>query len=202
MNNTIVVKSNPLSNGTPLVDDLSAMSGMDQGTVAAKLDAEIREEENRRMMNPSRYPDVENPSEVVKAAAENTRAEINHPEMNLSEEPTPTTTEQAPGAGDFSAQDMNDFDKAAEWANSMYPSNDDITGAELAENNEPNAGSVNGDSDITNQSLDFVNSIEPTPEPQGPEVDVVPDDETSVANDAAGAEPVEEDPSMVAGDSI
>jgi hypothetical protein len=58
---------------------------------------------------------------------------------------------------------------------------------------------------MTNQSLDMINSIQPTPEQPGPEVDVVPDGE--VAGDDTGAvagegEQVEEDPSLVAGDAI
>lgn len=202
-NEPFVIHANPLSSGTPIAGDLAAITGMDQGTVAAKLDAEIREEENRRMMDPNAYANVDSPYEVVKSAAEKVKAELMHPEMEISDEPNATTTEQAPGANEFSAQDMNDWDTAAEWANSMNPSNDDMTGASLAPNDTVDAGSVNGDEDMTNQSLDFVNSFEPTPEPQGPEVDVVPDD------NAAGGEPVvgdegqvQEDPSMVAGDSI
>ena len=36
----IVIKANPLSSGTPVVSDLAALTGVDQGTVAAKLRGE------------------------------------------------------------------------------------------------------------------------------------------------------------------
>ena len=69
----------------------------------------------------------------------------------------------------------------------------------MKENGTVNAGSVNGDTDMTNQSLDFVNSIEPTPEPQGPDVDLVPDEEVTVDD---VLEENEKDPTLVAGDEI
>jgi hypothetical protein len=68
--------------------------------------------------------------------------------------------------------------------------------------NEPlDAGSVNGDSDMTNQSLDFMNSIEPTPEQAGPEVDVVPDTEGDMGAEGENND-FEEDPSANLGDEI
>lgn len=82
--NDVVVNANPLSSGTPVAAALSAITGMDQGTVAAKLDAEIRDEENRRMMNPSAFPELDSPYEVTKTSMKNVRAELLNPEMDLS----------------------------------------------------------------------------------------------------------------------
>lgn len=198
----VVIKANPLSSGTPVAADLSAITGMDQGTVAAKLDSEIREEENRRMMSPGSYSTVDSPYEVTKTAAENVRAELMHPEMELSEEPNATTSEQAPGAAEFSAQDMNDWDTIADVANSMNPDpSDDISGLDIAMNTQTTPGSVNGDEDMTNQSLDFINSIEPTPEVPGPEVDVVPNTEGTVDETAQNAE-YDQDPANAVGGEI
>lgn len=188
----IVIKPNPLSSGTPVAADLAAMTGVDQGTVAAKLDAEIRAEQDRRLMDPAAYSNVNDPYDVVKTAAETVKVELLNPELDISAE-NGTSDEQAEGADAFSVDDMNDWDTAAEWANSLYPNDDDITGASIASNEPVDAGAVNGDADMTNRSLDFMNSIEPTPVQPGPEVDVVPDDVD---------EGEKEDPSEVAGDAI
>lgn len=188
----IVIKPNPLSSGTPVAADLAAMTGVDQGTVAAKLDAEIRAEQDRRLMYPAAYSNVNDPYDVVKTAAETVKVELLNPELDISAE-NGTSDEQAEGADAFSVDDMNDWDTAAEWANSLYPNDDDITGASIASNEPVDAGAVNGDADMTNRSLDFMNSIEPTPVQPGPEVDVVPDDVD---------EGEKEDPSEVAGDAI
>lgn len=195
-NNAIDIPANPLSSGAPVAGDLAATTGESQGTVAAMLNAQIREEQTNRMMNPSAYGNVSEPYDVVKAAAEKVKVELMHPERDFDDKPT--TTEQAPGAQEYSVDEMNDMDTAAEWANSMYPNDDNITGETIAEDGTVDAGSVNGDADMTNQSLDFVNSIEPTPEPQGPEVDLVPDEESA----ADVVEENEEDPTLVAGDEI
>ena len=197
-NNAIDIPANPLSSGAPVAGDLAATTGESQGTVAAMLNAQIREEQTNRMMNPSAYGNVSEPYDVVKSAAEKVKVELMHPEREFSDD-KPTTTEQAPGAQEYSVEEMNDLDTAADWANSMYPDDDDITGETIAENGTVDAGSVNGDADMTNQSLDFVNSIEPTPEPQGPDVDLVPDEEGA---DTGEVNEEEEDPTMVAGDEI
>lgn len=201
---TLDFSVNPLRSGTPIAGTLAAQTGESQGTVAAKLDAQIREEQQKRMMNPSAYVNINTPYDVVKDAAKKVKVDLMHPEMDIPED-KPTTTEQAPGANQFSVDEMNDWDTAAEWANSMNPETDDISGMGIAMNEPVDAGSVNGDSDMTNQSLDMINSIQPTPEQPGPEVDVVPDGE--VAGDDTGevageGEQVEEDPSLVAGDAI
>lgn len=204
----IVIKANPLSSGTPVASDLAAISGVDQGTVAAKLDSEIRQEQDQRMMDPAAYANVNDPYDVVKTAAEKVKVDLMNPELQVSDDKEGGTTEQAPGANEFSAADLNDWDTAAEWANSLYPNDEDISGSDIAMNEPINAGSVNGDSDMTNQSLDFMNSIEPTPEQPGPEVDVVPGAEGAV--DEAPAEPAaepaaeteEEDPNLAAGGEI
>lgn len=197
-NNVIDIPANPLSSGAPVAGDLSATTGESQGTVAAMLNAKIREEQTNRMMNPSAYANVSEPYYVVKSAAEKVKVELMHPEREFSDD-KPTTTEQAPGAQEYSVDEMNDLDTAAEWANSMYPDDDNITAETIAENGTVNAGSVNGDADMTNQSLAFVNSIEPTPEPQGPDVDLVPDEEVTVDD---VLEENEKDPTLVAGDEI
>ena len=49
---SIIIKPNPLSSGTPVAADLAAITGEDQGTVAAKLDAQIRQEQDDMMMDP------------------------------------------------------------------------------------------------------------------------------------------------------
>lgn len=196
-NNAIDIPANPLSSGAPVAGDLAATTGESQGTVAAMLNAQIREEQTNRMMNPSAYGNVSEPYDVVKSAAEKVKVELMHPEREFSDD-KPTTNEQAPGAQEYSIDEMNDLDTAADWANSMYPDDDDITGETIAENGTVDAGSVNGDADMTNQSLDFVNSIEPTPEPQGPEVDLVSDEEGGDTGEVIE----EEDPTMVAGDDI
>lgn len=197
-NNAIDIPANPLSSGAPVAGDLSATTGESQGTVAAMLNAKIREEQTNRMMNPSAYVNVSEPYDVVKSAAEKVKVELMHPEREFSDD-KPTTTEQAPGAQEYSVDEMNDLDTAAEWANSMYPDDDNITAETIAENGTVNAGSVNGNADMTNQSLAFVNSIEPTPEPQGPDVDLVPDEEVTVDD---VLEENEKDPTLVAGDEI
>lgn len=189
----IVIKANPLSSGTPVVSDLAALSGVDQGTVAAKLDAEIRSEQDKRMMSPGSYDNMSEPYDVVNYAAEKVKAEVMHPEVDA-----------------LSAIDVNNWDEVANWANSMNPENNDLTGATIAMNEQGGAGasaggagSVNGDSDITNQSLDFINSIEPTPEQPGPEVDVVPNtDDTEPVDETGEVTEGEEDPSESAGDGI
>lgn len=190
----IVIKANPLSSGTPVVSDLAALTGVDQGTVAAKLDAEIRSEQDKRMMSPGSYDNMSEPHDVVNYAAENVKAELMHPEVDA-----------------LSAIDVNNWDEVADWANSMNPENNDLTGATIAMNEQGGAGagagggagSVNGDSDITNQSLDFINSIEPTPEQPGPEVDVVPNtDDTEPVDETGEVTEGEEDPSESAGDGI
>ena len=192
----IVIKANPLSSGTPVVSDLAALSGVDQGTVAAKLDAEIRSEQDKRMMSPGSYDNMSEPYDVVNYAAEKVKAEVTHPEVDA-----------------LSAIDVNNWDEVADWANSMNPENNDLTGATIAMNEQggagagagagADAGSVNGDSDITNQSLDFINSIEPTPEQPGPEVDVVPNtDDTEPVDETGEVTEGEEDPSESAGDGI
>lgn len=199
----IVIKANPLSSGTPVVSDLAGLSGVDQGTVAAKLDAEIRSEQDKRMMSPGSYDNMNEPYDVVKYAAEKVKADLMHPEVEFSDDVNPSTTEQAPGANEFSAMDMNNWDEVADWANSMNPENNDLTGATIGMNEQADAGSVNGDSDMTNQSLDFINSIEPTPEQPGPEVDVVPNaDETEPVDETGEVTEGEEDPSESAGDGI
>jgi len=200
---TVVVNANPLSSGTPVAATLSTITGMDQGTVAAKLDAEIRDEENRRMMNPSAFPELDSPYEVTKTSMKNVRAELLNPEMDLSNEPSATTTEQAPGASEFSAQTMDDLDAIADVANSINPDPyDDISGADIAMNQEADPSSVNGDSDLTNQSLDFINSIEPTPDQPAPEVDLVQGEETTGDNQKTDDNQIEDDPNMALGGEI
>lgn len=202
----LIIKANPLSSGTPVASDLAAISGMDQGTVAAKLDSEIRQEQDRRMMDPAAYSNVNDPYDVVKTAAETVKVELMNPELDVSADNKPTTTEQAPGANEFSASELNDMDSVAELANSIYPDDEDITGASIAMNEPVSPGSVNGDSDMTNQSLDFINSIEPTPEVPGPEVDVVPDSEGTGAvegtGEVGGDGQEENDPALAAGGEI
>lgn len=209
-NENIVIKPNPLSSGTPVAADLAAITGVDQGTVAAKLDAEIRQEQDRRMMDPAAYSNVNDPFDVALTAAENTKAELLNPEFNVDKDKA-TTSEQAAGANEFSADDLNDWGTATEWANSLYPDDDDISVSSIANDEQITPGSVNGDSDMTNQSLDFMNSIEPTPDVPGPEVDVVPNDEgaagaggegDAAGGDAGGVVDENEDPSEVAGDAI
>ena len=68
-NNAIDIPANPLSSGAPVAGDLAATTGESQGTVAAMLNAQIREEQTNRMMNPSAYGNVSEPYDVVKAAA-------------------------------------------------------------------------------------------------------------------------------------
>jgi len=200
---TVVVNANPLSSGTPVAATLSTITGMDQGTVAAKLDAEIRDEENRRMMNPSAFPELDSPYEVAKTSMKNVRAELLNPEMDLSKEPSATTTEQAPGASEFSAQTMDDLDAIADVANSINPDPyDDISGADIAMNQQSDPSSVNGDSDLTNQSLDFINSIEPTPDQPAPEVDLVQGEETTGDNQETEDNQIEDDPNMALGGEI
>ena len=136
------------------------------------------------------------PYDVVNYAAEKVKAEVTHPDVDA-----------------LSAIDVNNWDEVADWANSMNPENNDLTGATIAMNEQggagagagagADAGSVNGDSDITNQSLDFINSIEPTPEQPGPEVDVVPNtDDTEPVDETGEVTEGEEDPSESAGDGI
>lgn len=197
---SIDIKPNPISTDTPLAGTLAAETGEDQFTVAAKLDAEIRAEEEKRMMNPGAYAFINTPYDVVKSAAKKTQVELKHPEVDIVDD-KPTTSEQAPGADQFSVDEMNNWDNAAAWANSQQPNDDDITGMGIAMNEPVNAGEVNGDSDITNQSLDFINSFEPTPEQPGPEVDVVPDAEGGTG-DMGEVAPPEEDPSELEGDGI
>ena len=197
----IVIKANPLSSGTPLVSDLAALSGVDQGTVAAKLDAEIRSEQDKRMMSPGSYDNMSEPSDVVQYAAEKVKADLMLPEVEFSDDVNPSTTEQAPGANEFSA--MDNWDEVADLANSINPENNDMAGATIGMNEQADAGSVNGDSDMTNKSLDFINSIEPTPEQPGPEVDVVPNaDDTEPVDETGEVTEGEEDPSESAGDGI
>jgi len=206
----IVIKPNPLSSGTPVAADLAAITGVDQGTVAAKLDAEIRQEQDRRMMDPAAYSNVNDPYDVALTAAENTKVELMNPELNVDKDKS-TTSEQADGANEFSADDLNDWETATDWANSLYPDDDDISVSSIANDEQITPGSVNGDSDLTNQSLDFMNSIEPTPEAPGPEVDVVPNDAGAggeggdvggTGGDVGGVVDENEDPSEVAGDGI
>lgn len=196
----IDVKPNPIGKSTPLVAGLAADTGEDQFTVAAKLDAEIRDEEKKRMMNPRGYAAETDPLDVVKSAAKETKVELLHPELDIVDD-KPTTDEQAAGADQFSVDEMNNWDTAAEWANAQQPDDDSISGESFAMNEPLDAGSVNGDSDMTNQSLDFMNSIEPTPEQAGPEVDVVPDAEGDMGG-AGESNDFEEDPSANLGDEI
>lgn len=196
----IDVKPNPIGRSTPLVSGLAADTGEDQFTVAAKLDAEIREEEKKRMMNPRGYAAETDPLDVVKSAYKETKVELLHPELDIVDD-KPTTDEQAAGADQFSVDEMNNWDTAAEWANAQQPDDDNISGESFAMNEPLDAGSVNGDSDMTNQSLDFMNSIEPTPEQAGPEVDVVPDAEGDMGGDGENND-FEEDPSANLGDEI
>lgn len=202
-NENIVIKPNPLSSGTPVAADLAAITGVDQGTVAAKLDAEMRQEQDRRMMDPAAYSNVNDPYDVALASAENTKADLLNPALNVEKDKA-TTSEQAADANAFRADDLDDWEKATEIANSFYPDDDDITVSSIANDEQINPGSVNGDSDLTNQSLDFINSIEPTPEAPGPEVDVVPNDEgdAGAGGDVGGVVDENEDPSEVAGDGI
>jgi hypothetical protein len=199
--NDIVIKPNPLSSGTPVASDLASITGMDQGTVAAKLDSEIRSEQDKRMMDPAAYSNVNDPYDVVKTAAETVKVELMHPELDITDDKD-ATTEQAEGANEFSVDEMNNWDTAAEWANSLYPDDDDISGESIASNELITAGSVNGDKDMTNQSLDFINSIEPTAETQGPEIDVVPDEGGGAMDNTGDSNNDEEDPSLIAGDEI
>lgn len=194
----IDIKPNPIGKSTPLISALSAETGEDQFTVAAKLDSKIREEEMDRMMNPTGYASESEPFDIVRDAAQQTRVEGKHPELDIADD-QPTTDEQAPGAEQFSSNQVDQWDAVSEWANAQQPDDTDISAENFANNDPLDAGSVNGDSDMTNQSLDFMNSIEPTPEPQGPEVDLVPDDEGA---DTGEVNEAEEDPTLVAGDEI
>ncbi|MBO6034100.1 MAG: hypothetical protein J6Q22_22175 [Prevotella sp.] len=194
----IDIKPNPIGKSTPLISALSAETGEDQFTVAAKLDSKIREEEMDRMMNPTGYASESEPFDIVRDAAQQTRVEGKHPELDIADD-QPTTDEQAPGADQFSANQVDQWDAVSEWANAQQPDDTDISAENFAMNDPLDAGSVNGDSDMTNQSLDFMNSIEPTPEPQGPEVDLVPDEEGA---DTGEVNEAEEDPTLVAGDEI
>ena len=194
----IDIKPNPIGKSTPLISALSAETGEDQFTVAAKLDSKIREEEMDRMMNPTGYASESEPFDIVRDAAQETRVEGKHPELDIVDD-KPTTDEQAPGADQFSANQVDQWDAVSDWANAQQPDDTDISAENFAMNDPLDAGSVNGDSDMTNQSLDFMNSIEPTPEPQGPEVDLVPDEEGA---DTGEVNEEEEDPTLVAGDEI
>lgn len=192
---SIIIKPNPLSSGTPVAADLAAITGEDQGTVAAKLDAQIRQEQEDMMMDPGAYANVNDPFTIVKTAAEKVKFDLANPEKSDSDEEKPTTTDQAEGADLFSA-DMNNLEDATQWANEQFPMPD-----QQPSEGTPDAGAVNGDSDITNQSLDMINSIEPTPEQPGPEVDLVSDGE-GPASDEEVPDDIKNDPTFVLGDEI
>ena len=169
----IIIKPTPLSSGRPVESDLAALTGIDQGTVSAKLDAEVRKQTEDRMMNPTAYTLINDPYDVQRSAAETVKEQLMNPQYDIKAD-SELTDDQAPGSGEFSAGEMSDIDDVAQMANSIYPDDEDDNAASMinddfytgkGKSTDDTAGSVNNDSDMTNTSLDMINSIQPDAQP-------------------------------------
>ena len=169
----IIIKPTPLSSGRPVESDLAALTGIDQGTVSAKLDAEVRKQTEDRMMNPTAYTLVNDPYDVQRSAAETVKEQLINPQYDIKPD-SEMTDEQAQGSDAFSAGEMSDIDDVAQMANSIYPDDADDNAASIINDDfytghgkspDDTAGSVNSNSDMTNTSLDMINSIQPEAQP-------------------------------------
>lgn len=140
------VPDGPLAPDNTLEKSLSLKSGIDRGTIRGMLNAEEAKEKRKQLENPHKYAYVKNMEDITTTA-------INNVKRDIEKSPSPDdisggTTEQAPGHEDF---DMDSMDGVAAYGNQVNPELDD---------GDVDAGSVNGDADMNNTSLDTINSID------------------------------------------